>query len=742
MQIISIFDNIKKFKAEDAKDISIDLFLDFIRDGKWQDLVLPARAKLAQTTDKKLRSDIKGALPYVTISGKFKDRSIAGLTDHSGFICIDIDDKNPQEIKEILSTDKYCYSCFASLSGLGGAMLVKIDPAKHQEAFDGLQEYLFNTYKIVIDSSCRDVSRARFVSYDPDIYINNKASKFTQYVKKKVPEKIEKIIYAPGDFEDLINEVVKRQVNICEAYSEWLRCGFALAHKFGEEGRRYYHAISQFSAKYDKESADKQYDNCIRGRNSGTTISTLYYYVKQAGIPLYSKQTQLIAASASVAQRGGRTKEDTIKGLQQFEGISPADSTDIVNQVFDNKIIIQSDESVVSEIEQWLRHNYQLRRNAITRYIENNAKPLQQKDFNSIYIAAKKIFEKLPYELLDKIINSDFTPDYNPIIEYYNNNIDLDNPGVIGDLWNTITTDNPAFLRYFGTKWLVGIIASAHGQHSRLMLVLVSELQNIGKTEFFRRLFPKDLQPYYAESKLDAGKDDDILMTQKLLIMDDEMGGKSKKDEKRTKEMLSKQTFSLREPYGRNNVDLQRLAVLCGTSNDKRLISDPTGNTRIVPAQTNAFNHAAYNAINKDELIMAAYHLYKNGFKWQLTKEDIATLEAHTDWAQSLSGEYELISKYYQPGAPGGCELMTATDIQVDLYQKTGLKLSSVKIGQELSRLDFVCDQKRINGKRHASQVYLVVKIDPTNKLYTPAPEQNNRNNDAPVEKVDDDLQF
>ena len=57
-------------------------------------------------------------------------------------------------------------------------------------------------------------------------------------------------------------------------------------------------------------------------------------------------------------------------------------------------------------------------------------------------------------------------------------------------------------------------------------------------------MLPKELRSYYAESKLDAGKDDEILMTQKLLIMDDEMGGKSKKEVKRLKELTSKQTYS------------------------------------------------------------------------------------------------------------------------------------------------------------------------------------------------------
>ena len=40
--------------------------------------------------------------------------------------------------------------------------------------------------------------------------------------------------------------------------------------------------------------------------------------------------------------------------------------------------------------------------------------------------------------------------------------------------------------------------------------------QENGKTEFFRRLLPAKLKPFYSESKLDRDKDDEILMCQKL----------------------------------------------------------------------------------------------------------------------------------------------------------------------------------------------------------------------------------
>jgi predicted P-loop ATPase len=297
---------------------------------------------------------------------------------------------------------------------------------------------------------------------------------------------------------------------------------------------------------------------------------------------------------------------------------------------------------------------------------------------------------------------------------------------LITQLFACVTTKDPDYLLYFGTKWLVGAISAIHGEHSPLMLVLSGEIQNTGKTEYFRRLLPADLMSYYAESKLDAGKDDEILMTQKLLIVDDEMGGKSKKEVKRLKELTSKQTFSLREPYGRNNVDLNRLAVLGGTTNDNEILSDPTGNRRIIPIHVAAINHEQYNAIDKVALWMEVYELWKSGFKWKLSRADIQYLAKDSNEFEMSNSEAELIQKYFEPGATQ----LTATEVKVFIESKTLQKLSLDRLGKELKRLGF--EQKHAKVGAGTKRVYLVSYVN-----------NPNTNEALPLNsKPDDDLPF
>jgi predicted P-loop ATPase len=177
------------------------------------------------------------------------------------------------------------------------------------------------------------------------------------------------------------------------------------------------------------------------------------------------------------------------------------------------------------------------------------------------------------------------------------------------------------------------------------------------------------------------------------------MGGKSKKENKRLKELTSKQIFSLRAPYGKHNIDIRRLAVLCGTTNDNEILNDPTGNRRIIPVHVVSINHKDYNAVDKTALFMEAYHLWAVGFDWKLNRHDIDYLnkDAHDFEVTSLEGE--LITKYFEPGeGQFGIEYLTASEIKVHIESMTHQKLILDRIAKELKRMKFVQVNKKIKG--------------------------------------------
>lgn len=116
---------------------------------------------------------------YVTFSGSFSKRNDANLQRHSGLLTIDFDHiEDITSLKLSLINDHYFETelLFASPSGDGLKWVIPIDltQAKHQEYFKAVANYVSNTYKIEVDQSGKDISRACFLPHDTDVFINPK----------------------------------------------------------------------------------------------------------------------------------------------------------------------------------------------------------------------------------------------------------------------------------------------------------------------------------------------------------------------------------------------------------------------------------------------------------------------------------------------------------------------------------------------------------------------------------------
>lgn len=726
-KIISIFPNVLTSKTTQV--IEVTAFLENIKCGAWQDIVLPIRAE----RDEGRRSEMKKRAPLVTVSGVFPQRKDSEIKQHSGLIAIDIDHLNEkvEEYRRNLSQDKYCYAIFTSISGRGLCMLVKIDGSRHRDAFTAICAYLLAEYNIVVDPSCINESRARFVSYDPYILVNEDSAVFKKYLPKEKKRTLPAPIFVKTDFDEMINQMVARGVNCADAYEDWLKVCFGLASHFGEGGREYFHRLSAISGKYDVHVCDKLYSRAIKGSGSGkrpSSIATIYWFAKQAGIPVHSQRTRAIIRDANSQKKSGVHDKNAIAAnIERFGGVPAADSLPIIGQVMETEVKEKSD-NLITDIVAFLAP-YQLRRNLITRNVEMRGEPINDNDINSIFLDAKIVYDQATKDLVTSILFSNRIASYNPIHEFLNDEADvvIDGTPNLDLVLSSIITDTPN-AKVWVTKWLVSLIASAYGEHSPLMLVFAGEVQGTGKTEFFRRLLPKSLIHLFAESKMDNGKDDDILLTKKWIVMDDEFGGKSKREEKRLKEITSKQWVNVREPYGRVHVDLKRLAVFCGTSNDTQLLNDPTGNRRILPIHILDIDKGKYNAANKERLIRELFHLYRSGYNYRVAGEEIAKLNDNTAVFKQSSPEEELILDKLQKGRENtlDSQWLTLTKIIQYLIADTKIqRMSNTRVGMILTSLGY--EKKRIWVADNAATAYHVI---------CRAPEPNN-NNAPPIVPAD-----
>jgi hypothetical protein len=150
--------------------------LDWIREGKVRHKVEQLRQAAPEQ-----RKALKDALPVVCFSGAFTKRSEAGLEQHSGLVCLDLDKIPESELegqRAKLQGDPYTFALFRSPSGNGLKVLARIPPDKelHRKHYAALVQHYGSPY---MDTTGKDPARACFLSWDPELHVNEDAPVFT-----------------------------------------------------------------------------------------------------------------------------------------------------------------------------------------------------------------------------------------------------------------------------------------------------------------------------------------------------------------------------------------------------------------------------------------------------------------------------------------------------------------------------------------------------------------------------------
>ena len=178
---ISLFRNY--FNPDPVIDMTVDQFCNYIKSSP--EYVNEITAIRNPDLTKTERDKIKATFPAVTCSGTFIKRNLAGLKQHSGFICLDFDkDKNPN-ISDWPTTRDYMMNCeniyFSALSASGQGVFCLVPIAYPHLHSEQAKQLLIDTAKatgLIPDKACTDVSRLRGISYDADAKYNLDAIKY------------------------------------------------------------------------------------------------------------------------------------------------------------------------------------------------------------------------------------------------------------------------------------------------------------------------------------------------------------------------------------------------------------------------------------------------------------------------------------------------------------------------------------------------------------------------------------
>lgn len=177
---------------------SFEEIIDKIKTGKFKSEVEKIRR---YKKEERSYDDLKKKLPGFTPSGEFENtRKTDNLTKYSKIMHLDIDGLGVK-LKETLDKVKTIpetYACFISPSGNGIKLFVRVlnEKNEHHMIYPLLLKLYEQKLGVKIDSSCSDLPRLCFFSYDPDVYINLDSKPFakpTTVKQKLVPDQLVKM---------------------------------------------------------------------------------------------------------------------------------------------------------------------------------------------------------------------------------------------------------------------------------------------------------------------------------------------------------------------------------------------------------------------------------------------------------------------------------------------------------------------------------------------------------------------
>jgi hypothetical protein len=178
---ISLFKNALAKKPYET--MSVETLLWQIGWGSYQKIVEKGRDILKYDGEDEFFK-FKKSLPCVTFSGVFEPtRKKENITSPTGLLVADFDHLDDvQHTKTVLSHDPYVRAAFISPSNYGAKALFIAENIKndtgHKIFFAAVQRYIRETYQLDIDESGKDICRLCFVSYDPDMFVNESPDYF------------------------------------------------------------------------------------------------------------------------------------------------------------------------------------------------------------------------------------------------------------------------------------------------------------------------------------------------------------------------------------------------------------------------------------------------------------------------------------------------------------------------------------------------------------------------------------
>ena len=336
------------------------------------------------------------------------------------------------------------------------------------------------------------------------------------------------------------------------------------------------------------------------------------------------------------------------------------------------------------------------KRKVISEKISQQWAPISDRVVNSLW-AELSATKQVRAQDIYRVIESDFVPEFNPFTFYLEHLPPWNGEDYILGMSVSVSVkgevDQQMLFAEYLKKWLVGMVAGWVDEQvvNNVILVLIGA-QGSYKTTWFNYLLPPELSQYFY-TKTNAnrmGRDDLLTLARYGLVCCEELDTMRPSELNQLKAAVTMPSIDERAAYAHYHEHRPHIASFCGTGNNIQFLSDPTGNRRWLPFEVESIEPPQDHPLDYAGIYAQAYALYRQGFRYWFSREDILRLSEHNRQFETPRLENELVQLYFRKpvGVESGIFMSVARALQI-VSANISQKLSAVYLGRAFMEQGF-----------------------------------------------------
>ena len=359
---------------------------------------------------------------------------------------------------------------------------------------------------------------------------------------------------------------------------------------------------------------------------------------------------------------------------------------------FGTRSSLNKDQETAFRLEEFMKRRYDFRYNTQVGEVEYRERhsfrfrfsPIDKRTLNSIALDAQSEGIPLWDRDISRYIYSNRIPVFNPLEDYLYDLPHWDGKDRILALARTVPCNNPYWAELFH-RWFLNMVAHWRGNTDKKYANSVSPLlvgaQGTRKSTFCRSIVPPELRAYYTDSiDFSRKRDAELYLNRFALINIDEFDQISSTQQGFLKHILQKPVVNVRKPYANAVLEMRRYASFIATSNQKDLLTDPSGSRRFICIEvTEAID--TNRPIDYNQLYAQAMHELDHGERYWFDQSDERIMTENNHDFEQIPPEEQLFYHYFRvAGNDEEGEWLSSAEILNRLRRYSAIPLSTKRV--------------------------------------------------------------